>query len=260
MEEKVYFWTSDNLKLCGILTSPIIPVKKCVVLCHGITVNKEEDGIFTELARKLSDAGFAVFRFDFRGHGESGGKSTDMTIIGETKDIEAAFEFLKNKGFDRFAIVAVSFAGGAVPFFIGKRISAAKALVLWNALIDYASHIHPITDWGISNWGKPAFDRAKKFGFTEIGRRKFKVGLKLMEEVYTLKPWKKLLNISMPILFIHGGKDTFVPYQDSVKYSKMVKNGSLVIIKGAEHGFHGKKEDAEAADKATINFLLETFR
>lgn len=257
MEEKVYFPTSDNLKLCGILTSPVIPTKKCIVLCHGITVNKEEGGIFTGLARKLSDAGFAVFRFDFRGHGESGGKSTNMTIRGEIKDIEAAFEFLKNKGFDRFAIVAASFGAGATSFYLAQNRDTVSALALWNPSIDYGSRINSETEWGKKYWGKPALDRAKKFGFTEIGRRKFKVGLKLIEEVHMFKPWKKLLNIPIPILFIHGDKDTFVPYEDSVKYSKMVKNGTLVIIKGAEHGFHDKKEDAEKADQATVDFLLK---
>ena len=72
MEEKHYFKSGD-LILCGILTRPTKNTDKCIVLCHGITVDKDEGGIFTELARKLAEAGFTVFRFDFRGHEESEG-------------------------------------------------------------------------------------------------------------------------------------------------------------------------------------------
>jgi predicted alpha/beta-fold hydrolase len=99
MEEKFYFKNKDGLKLCGILTKPTKETKSCVVLCHGITVDKEEGGIFTKLAKKLANVGFAVFRFDFRGHGESERRSVDMTITGEERDLE------------NFGILGASFAG-----------------------------------------------------------------------------------------------------------------------------------------------------
>lgn len=254
MEEKVYFKNSDGLNLCGVFTFPKIQTQTCIVLCHGITVDKNEGGIFTELANKLS-SNFAVFRFDFRGHGESEGNSIDMTIEGEEKDFKAAFEYLKGKGFNKFGLVSASFAGGATCFFLSKHKNPVSALVLWNALIDYGSKIDTKTEWQKKYWGKPAYERAKEFGFTEIGSRKFKVGFKLMEEVYSLKPWGKLLKIDIPMLFIHGDKDTYVPYQDSVKYSKMVKDGQLVTIKGAEHGFHDNPEHGKEADQATIQFF-----
>lgn len=257
MEEKVYFKNSDGLKLCGVFTFPTIQTKTCIVLCHGLTVDKDEDGIFTNLANKLASEGFAVFRFDFRGHGESEGNSINMTIAGEEKDIEAAFNYLKGKEFTKFGMVSASFAGGATCYFLDKNKSITSALVLWNALIDYGSKINTESEWGRKYWGKPAFDRAKEFGFTEIGSKKFKVGFRLLEEVYSLKPWEKLLEAKTPILFVHGDKDTYVPYRDSVKYSKMVKNGKLITIEGAEHGFHDSPQGAEKADQATIKFLKQ---
>lgn len=255
MEEKVYFKTTDELKLCGILTKSEQISEKCVILCHGITVDKEEDGIFTDLAKKIAKNGFNVLRFDFRGHGESEGESVDMTIHGESEDIEAALVYLRSRGFSKFAIVAASFAGGAACFFTSKNKDFVSAFVLWNSLIDYGSRINTTTPWGKKYWGKPALDRAKKYGYTEIGSRKFKVGKNLLLEMQELEPWKELLKLSIPTLFIHGDADTYVPYSDSVKYSKLVKNGTMVTIKGAEHGFHDNEQNANKADEATIAFI-----
>jgi uncharacterized protein len=259
MEEKVYFKTSDGLRLCGILSVPKNPSvssgQKCVILCHGIAMTKEEDGIFTNLAYKLCESGFAVLRFDFRGHGESEGESVDMTITGERTDLEAAVNFLQEKGYKKFGVLGASFAGGAVSLFTSSHPEMVKALILWNAGIDYSSKINPVNQWTKKNWGKPAFDRVDTFGFTEIGSKKFKVGKCLMDEIKILKPWENLLNLDVPILFIHGNKDTYIPYLDSVKYSKLFKNAKLITVNGAEHGFHDDPEHAEKAGKATMEFF-----
>lgn len=255
MEEKHYFKNSDGLTLCGILTRPNKNTDKCIVLCHGITVDKDEGGIFTEFARKLAEAGFIVFRFDFRGHGESEGNSVDMTITGEKRDLEAAVEFLRSLGCKTFGIVAASFAGGPVAFYVAEH--DIKALVLWNATIDYHNLLEPKLPWPKKYFGN-AMQKLEKESFIEIGSSKFKIGKPLFEEMKRLHPWEELQKLKIPILFIHGDKDTYVPYEDSVEYSKLL-NAKLMTIKGAEHGFHDKA-NAEKADKATIEFFLQNLQ
>ncbi|MFH1181146.1 MAG: alpha/beta hydrolase [bacterium] len=259
MEEKVYFKNGEGLKLCGILTKPSEETQKCIILCHGITVNKEEDGIFTKLARRSAQSGFAVFRFDFRGHGESEGNSIDLTVSGEKRDLESAVRFLQNLGYRKFGIVAASFGGGAVALFVPENQDIVKALVLWNANIDYDNTLEPKLPWPKENFGKEAMQKLEEQGYLEIGSGKFKVGKPFFVELRKLYPWKKLQNIKTPILFIHGDKDSYVPYEDSVKYSKLFQNAKLKTIVGAEHGFHEKEEDADEADNATIRFFLNNF-
>lgn len=257
MEEKIYFTNTDGLKLCGILTRPQRETQKCIILCHGITVTKEEDGIFTKLAKKLADNGFAVFRFDFRGHGESEGNSVELTVTGEKRDLKAAIKFLENLGYKDFGITVASFGGGAVSLFVAENENLIKALVFWNALIDYHSILDPKLPWPKANFGKEAMERLEKDGFIEIGSRKFKVGKALFAELRKLEPWKEIQNLKIPMLFVHGDKDNYVPYEDSVKYSNLFQNAKLKIIKGAEHGFHDKEEDAKKADDVAIKFFLD---
>lgn len=261
MEEKFYFKNEDSLRLCGVLTKPKKETKNCIVLCHGITVDKEEKGgIFTNLAKKLASVGLAVFRFDFRGHGESEGESTEMTVNGEKRDLESAVKFLLNLGYKKFGILGASFAGGAVSLFIARHQDIVKALVLWNPVVDYHSLLKPKLPWPKKHFRKAQMQKLEKQGFIEIGGSKFKIGKNLFVELRKLQPWRKLQKLKIPILFIHGDKDTYVPYEDSVKYSRLLKTAKLETIPGAEHGFHDNKEQEEQADKVTVEFFLENFR
>ncbi len=97
----------------------------------------------------------------------------------------------------------------------------------------------------------------KSQGYIEIGSRKFKVGEALFAELRQIEPLKEIQNLEIPMLFIHGDKDSYVPYEDSVRYSKLFKNAKLETIKGGEHGFHDNKKESDRADEATIQFFLD---
>ncbi len=254
-EEKIVFTSEDEIELVGILATPKNPTKKCIVLCHGIASNKDEGEVFVELSEKLVEKGFTVFRFDFRGHGESGGRSIDVSITGEQKDIDAAVKLMREKGYNEVGLLGASFAGGAVCFYTATNPEKIKILILWNALIDYAIRVTPTTEWGKRYLGQPAIDRINRLGHTDIGM--FRVGKKLFEEMAILEPWKALVDLDIPTLFVHGNKDTYIDYHDSVKYSLLMKNAELEIIKGAEHGFHDNEDHAQQALDITVDFFVK---
>ena len=58
-----------------------------VIQAHGITVDKDEGGMFVRLAETLSCRGFNVIRFSYRGHGKSGGTPLGVTVTGEIVDL-----------------------------------------------------------------------------------------------------------------------------------------------------------------------------
>lgn len=257
MERKIFFKNDDGMRLCGVLTSPGSSTRRCIVLCHGITCNKDNDGIFVELARRLSVAGFAVFRFDFRAHGESEGDSVDLTVSGEKVDLEAAVAYLQRHGYRRFGILASSFGGGPVSLFASEHPKIIMALVMWNAAIDY----HTILTLELPFIEKHLVDdvlhKLDRQGYVEINGDGFKLGKKLYTEIKNLEPWKSLRNLPIPILFIHGDQDRYVPYDDSVKYSQMFRNAKLKTIHGAHHGLMDSRELTEEADEAAIHFFVE---
>lgn len=260
MQEKIYLKNGEGLNLCGILNESDKSGGRCIILCHGITVDKDESGdSFVHLASELVKKGFAVFRFDFRGHGESEGRSLDLTVSGEIDDLQSAVLFLRNRGYERFGIVAASFGGGAASLFSSRNSDQVKALVLWNAIIDYDSLLNPRLPWPTKYFGETALLKLKRDGSIEIGSRGFAISEIFFQDLKELRPWKELRKIHIPILFLHGDKDTYVPYEDSVKYSEML-GAEMKTIPGAEHGLCNNESVAKEAREAVTTFFLNNIK
>ena len=255
MSKKLQFTADDGHRVNAVLDLPKEPSKKVIILAHGLTVDKEEDGIFTNLSGFLTDNGFAVIRFDFRGHGESDLKSVDMTIAGELKDLEAAVQKCEKLGFTNIGIVGASFGGGITALYAPENQSRVKAIALWNPVLDYDhTFLNPHLPWLKERKGHIKRD-IETHGWTTVGSSNFIMGKNVFDEMKTLLPYKSLERITIPTLVIHGDKDEHVPFEDSKLYSKSLKNGVFLAIKGAEHGFHDRDKDAREANLATMNFF-----
>lgn len=253
--DKVYFKSKNGLRLCGIWHIPEKPTDKAMVLAHGITVNKDESGVFTQLANNLSEAGLTVFRFDFSGHGESEGKSVDMTISKEVQDLEAAVDEAK-RSYSKIGLLGASFGGGTAALYAAKHQEKLKCLCLWNPVLNYDhTFLNPTLPWIRERKAHMAGEIFEK-GWTTLGSNKFIIGKGLFDEMAKLKPYEALSKITIPALILHGDKDSKVPYQDSQEYVSNLINGRLVIIPGAEHGFHELKE-TQFANKETVSFLMQ---
>ncbi len=253
--KKVEFRAKDGIRLVGIWHWPKNTSDKAVILAHGITADKDEDGIFIELADNLVQNGYAVLRFDFRGHGESQGNSVDMTIAGELLDLQSAIDEVSEKNVKKIGLVGASFGGGTSTLYTASNQNNIKALCLWNPCLNYDhTFINPYLPWIVARKGHIQKEMEAQ-GWSTIGSSKFKIGKNLYEEMKITYPYEELKRITIPTLIIHGDADKHVPYNDSKEYAKYLKNGEFITIKGGEHGFQGKKEWSEKAITATLKFF-----
>jgi pimeloyl-ACP methyl ester carboxylesterase len=67
------FDSLDGLELRGTVTKGGPGAARGLVLVHGGGVTRDEGGFFTRLAAGAARRGAVALRFDFRGHGKSGG-------------------------------------------------------------------------------------------------------------------------------------------------------------------------------------------
>jgi pimeloyl-ACP methyl ester carboxylesterase len=252
---KIFFRTTDDIKLAAILHLPSKQTDKIIILAHGITVDKDEDGTFPTLANLLANSGYAVLRFDFRGHGESEGKSIDMTLTGELLDLEAAVKMAKVSEYKNIGLLGASFGGGEAVLYATKYQDQLKALCLWNPVLNYDhTFINPYLPWIVKRKGHMRNDLQEK-GWTTLGSHNFIIGKTLFDEMEQTYPFEELKKITIPTIIIHGNKDTYVPYEDSRNYVGNLQHGELIAIEGGEHGFHDSGEYAEQANQATLNFF-----
>jgi len=251
---KITCKTKDGLLLTGIWHVPTNKSSKVIILAHGITVDKDEGGVFIKLANVLQQNGYAVFRFDFRGHGESEGKSIDLTVMGEVADLVAALNEVKNKGYNKIGLLGASFGGGSSVFFALDYQQDIKCLCLWNPVLNYDhTFLNPTLPWLKDKKGHMMKDIKEK-GWTTLGSRKYVIGKSLFDDMAKIQPYIALKSIKIPTVIIHGTNDTKVPYEDSKEYVTLLIRGKLLTIENSEHGFHETGETDKAIN-ATVEFF-----
>jgi len=233
---------------------------KGIIFAHGITVNRNDEGVFFRASKELNQQGFSTLLFDFRGHGKnSGNPIQDFTISGQLVDIQTAIDFLKHKKIEAIGLAGASFGGGASALYASAQHDTIKALFLDNPALNYEkTFLHPTTEWAKKYYANYQ-EKLRKDGYVAIGSRGFKAGPKLFDEMEQYSPVNALKSFSNPLLIVHGDKDSKVAYQDVVECFGQLpnENKELQIIQGAEHGFHEEPFETEVT-KMIVDFFVKT--
>lgn len=218
--ERVTFTASDGLNLAGWFIQAPNEDAPVIIGCHGYPFDK---GNILDLLNFLYPD-YSLFLFDFRAMGESEGKVTTAGFH-ETKDLEAAAGYLKERGIKR--IGAIGFSLGAAVIILANTLDI-KAIVSDSSFRDLDSVISII--------------------FKHLGPLKWPIVklLKLWSRLFIgvdtdrVSPLKAIKELKAPILFIHGGADTEIPashskqlYEAGVSFGKNVE---LWVVPDADHG------------------------
>ncbi len=137
MEEAVRF-SSGKLELAGVLHTPDGAGNEnlpCFAVLHGFGSNKDATNVRGPV-KMLNEWGYAAFRFDMRGCGESDGEFGRVICQEQVEDTRAAVDFLqKRPEIDpgRVALLGSSF-GAAVAIYTGgvdERVAAVISSGGW---------------------------------------------------------------------------------------------------------------------------------
>ncbi len=236
----------DGISIVGQLFLPDLNVKyPLVCLCHGVPSGDPpdpDDGGYPELAERLCRNGLAVYRFNFRGTGESGG---NLDLAGWTRDLQAVLDYLWGQdNFDKSRLSLVGFsAGAAVAIYVAaddKRASRVVACAC-PAEISLSDQDH--------NW-QVVVDRFRAIGV--IRDRNFPPSLdEWVKNCQSVNPVNYIEKIApRPILLIHGSEDPLVPLDHAQRlYEKAGVPKRLIVIDGAGHRLRRDKRVIEAISK-----------
>lgn len=84
---------SDGLRLAGWHLPASSPTRPVVVICHGLGANKQN---FLPVASLVHSLDYHVLIFDFRGHGDSDGRTFTFGVK-ESRDVKAACDFVRDQ-------------------------------------------------------------------------------------------------------------------------------------------------------------------
>lgn len=248
---------SQGLKLFGVLHLPITKSKSPAVLfCHGFGGNKSgRYRLYVRLAEKLSQAGIAVLRFDFRGCGDSEGAFRDISIESQLEDALIGTKFLLEHpqvNPKQFGIFGSSL-GGTIATLLSAKVAQTKTIALLAPPFD----------------AKPWFDiqaskqKSGNLQFDQEQQRICFLGEPLsadcLSQFASLNPTSSLKQIShLPFLLIQGQNDTTVGPYHLEQYEKVraQAQGETKIIKLplSAHDF-GEPKEQEILFNETANWF-----
>lgn len=241
-DERISYYTPDGIKICARISKNIKkkPMGN-IIMVHGLNNDMDEDGSFIKLSSIFNRKGYNTLRFDFRGHWDSEGKTEDVTIVRELIDLETSIrKFDDILGFEsKYIIIASSFGAVASILYASKNEKRIEKLVLWNPVLDFEkTFLKAITPWGKTFFNPTGYEELRTKGYITIPGTDFRIGREIIHEFRNIKPYQLLSKFTIPVLTIHGTKDTAVPYEVSKKYG-VPNDQSHFISHDCEHTFIG---------------------
>lgn len=194
-----------------------------IIVCHGLGANKSD---VLDLAAFLAKGGFDVLQFDFRGHGDSGGRQTSLGYK-EQEDLRATLTFSKTLGTPRKIGILGFSLGGAVATLVTAEAPEVQALVIDSS---YTSLEDTIARHLYLSLGVP------RFPFVYLANWTYEVWF--WTDSRQMSPLEAITKISpRPVLIINGEKDPRMTPEDAQRlYQAAGDPKTLWIVPEASHG------------------------
>jgi len=229
----------DNIDITGRL---YIPYENgiafpAVCICHGIPSGNPanpDDGGYPLLAEQICSRGYAVFIFNFRGAGTSGG---NLDIYGWTRDLTAVIDYLYEKPeIDKSFLALLGFsAGAAVSVFTTAHDRRVTSITACSCPAEFG-FIDP----------ESALERFRRIG--TIRDKDFPNSKSEWAEGFRkVSPVNHIRDIApRPITIIHGEDDEVVPVSHAYRlFDKAREPKWLYTVPGAGHKLRNNERALE---------------
>lgn len=234
MRQKVEF-PSQGHTLAGLLETPDQAVRAYVLFAHCFTCGKDIAAA-SRISRFLVQHGFAVFRFDFTGLGNSDGDFSNTNFSSNTEDLLAAADFLEQNHQAPELLIGHSLGGAAV-LAMAAKLPKVKAVVTIAAPFE-ASHVMHNFDAHIETID------ADGHASVSLGNREFTIKKQFLEDLRSQRT-DHIKQLNKALLVLHSPVDLTVDISDAEKIYTAAKHPkSFVSLDTADH-LLSKASDSE---------------
>lgn len=231
--EEITFENNLNQRLSGRIYRPDTPGDTGVVFSHGLFSSKDGYKI-TRLAGDIVSSGHALMSFDFSFSGETGGRISDISVLQEVADLAAAVRFFKESGIKKIHLMGSSM-GATVTLLYASRIDPAiSSLILIATPVDIRTLF--LTSLGIADAAS-----LPENGMTPV--EGIPIRNSFFTEVSEIDMQEVLQKIRVPVLAIHGGKDSVVdPKNVDILEDGLETFVKTVVIDDGDHNLTRDKD------------------
>lgn len=228
MSSKVTFNNKAGDTLVGDLVQPVsgAPVATCL-FAHCFTCTRNVKAA-RNISRALSQAGFAVLRFDFTGLGQSAGEFADTNFSHNVDDLVAAADFLRARGQAPALLVGHSLGGTAV-------LKAAERIPESQAVATIGSPSDPVH---VARLVSDSEDEIRRAGAAEVsvGGRPFTIKKQFLDDLESQKMSAVVRGLRRSLLIMHSPVDEIVAVDNaSALFAMALHPKSFVSLDDADH-------------------------
>lgn len=225
MRTKVEFPSQDQY-LAGLLETPEQEIRAYVLFAHCFTCGKDVAAA-SRISRFLVQHGFAVFRFDFTGLGNSDGDFANTNFSSNAEDLLSAASFLE-QNYEAPQLLIGHSLGGAAVLAMASQLPKVKGVVTIGAPYE-ASHV-------IHNFDAH-LEKIEQSGSAKVslGSREFTIKKQFLDDLRN-QTTEHIQHLNKALLVLHSPIDLTVDISDAEKIYKAAKHPkSFVSLDTADH-------------------------
>jgi hypothetical protein len=228
-EQPFEYWemtSFDGLTLQGYFLEAEEPTNKTVVFAHGYLGRARDMALFGEYY--YEELGFNVFTADSRGHGLSEGDYYGFGWHDRIDYVNWIDKIVEELGEDTEIVLhGLSMGAATVLMTLGEELPDNVKLAVSDSA--YTS-VYELFDYQLGRMFRlPSFPVLPTTGMVTDMRAGYS-----FKEASALD---QVQDAEVPILYIHGGADTFVPTEmTETLYENTETDSELFIVPGANHG------------------------
>jgi fermentation-respiration switch protein FrsA (DUF1100 family) len=218
--------SSQGKKIYGyFVVSPLSGEKNVVLYNHG---NRDHLQFYWDRVELFYKMGFNVFIYDYQGYGKSEGEPSEAAVY---SDANAAYEYVRSRGFSDGQITVYGFSlGGAPATHLAANIFTPKRFIL-----------------------EAAF--ASTSALTQSGTLLDLPSTFFMKGTYNNA--EKIRSVTAPVLILHGVNDKFIDMEKNGKI--LFRNANdpkrFIPVPGADHSQVPWKMGEQVYRDSVSNFI-----
>lgn len=233
----------DGLLLKGYYLAALVPTTKTAILAHGYGGNaKENMGSIACMFHE--EFGYNVFMPDARGHGISEGTYIGLGWHDRLDYVKWMSLLLQRVGADaQFVLHGISMGGATMLMAGGEQLPEQVKCVISDCSYTSVSEI--------LTYQLKRLYKLPPFPFLRLTSLvcKLRAGYFFSDA----SPLKHIVKMTKPVLFIHGGEDTFVPTEMVYRlYESCPTCKELLVIPEGGHGLSYPADRAAYTEKVKL--------